>query len=128
MKKLITTLILLLMFSSPSYAKWTKVVTDVGGNTFYLDFERIRKVDGFVYWWQLTDFLKPNQYGHFSGKSYRQGDCKSFRWKILSWSLHKEPMGGGTGYTPPVPKEHKDWKYPPPDTVDETILTKVCSR
>ena len=62
MKKL--TLILSLMFivtlSSPSYAEWKNVGTiGGGGDTFYIDLERIRKVDGFVYYWVLTDYLMP---------------------------------------------------------------------
>ena len=61
-------------------------------NTFYVDFERIREVDGYVYYWTLTDFLKPNKYGVWSGKIYNQGDCKLFREKRLSFSYHKEPM------------------------------------
>jgi hypothetical protein len=51
---------------------------DVEGNTHYVDFERIKKHDGYVYWWDLTDLLKPNEYGILSGKAYKQGDCKSF--------------------------------------------------
>ncbi len=97
-----------------------------GGNTFYVDFERIRKHDGFVYWWELGDYLKPSPNGYLSGKVYKQGDCKLFRLKTLSGSFHKEPMGGGTGdsHSPKNP----EWKYPPPNSSMETILKSVCSR
>ena len=64
----------ILMFSSPSYSEWTKIGKSVIGNTFYVDFEGIRKHDGFVYWWVLIDYLKPNEYGKLSGKRYHQGD------------------------------------------------------
>jgi hypothetical protein len=110
-------------FSSPSYAEWEKV--DEGGeNTFYVDFERIRKHDGFVYWWELGDYLKP-QMGYLSVKSYNQGDCKLFRLKVLSYSWHKEPMGGGTGITVNIPD---NWRYPNPKSIDEYKLKSVCSR
>ena len=36
-------------------------------------------------------------YGILSGKGYRQGDCQLFRFKNLSFSFHKRPMGEGTG-------------------------------
>ena len=53
------------MFSSPSYSKWTMVSEGIdssnSGDTFYVDFERIRKHGGYVYWWDLTDFLKPKE-------------------------------------------------------------------
>ena len=99
---------------------------NVDGDTFYVDFDRIRKHDGYVYWWDLTDYLKPAETGTLSAKAYVQGDCKLFRFKALSFSFHKEPMGGGTGdsYNP----ENPEWDYPPPDSAMETKLKSVCSR
>ena len=113
-----------LMFSSPSYAKWTKVGENQMG-TMYVNVERIRKVDGYVYYWYLTDYLKPI-HGDLSGKIYQQGDCKLFRYKNLSYSFHKEPMGGGTGDVQEPVK--KGWRYPPPNSSMEIILKQVCSR
>jgi hypothetical protein len=114
------------MFSSSSYAEWTKVSENVNGNTFYVDYERIRKHDGYVYWWELLDYLKPTSTGRLSGKTYNQGDCKLFRLKILSYSFHNEPMGGGTGDTGNVPDE--GWDYPSPDSSVEEVLQSVCNR
>ena len=113
------------MFSSSSYAGWTKVGESVSGNTFYVDFERIRKHDGYVYWWELIDFLKPTS-GMLSGEIYKQGDCKLFRLKRLSVSFHNEPMGGGTGET--VNEPDKEWRYPSPNSIKEVILKQVCNR
>ena len=133
MKKLtiLTTLIFSLMFSSTSFAEWTKVVEGRGGSnigdTFYVDFGRIKKNDGYVYFWTLSDYLKPNQ-GYMSDKKYNQGDCKLFRFKGLGLFLHKEPMGSGTGELMTIPKKYKVWIYPPPNSVFEPILKEVCSR
>jgi hypothetical protein len=113
------------MFSSSSYAGWTIVEESVDGNTFYVDFERIRKHDGYVYWWQLTDYLRPIVGGYLSSKIYKQGDCKLFRFKGLSYSHHKEPMGGGTGG---INTPTQDWTYPSPTSSGETILKSVCNR
>ena len=130
MKKL--TLILSLMFmvtlSSPSYAKWTKVDEGVDGDTYYVDFKRIRKHGGFVYYWVLSDYLKTTPYGDLSTKVYSQGDCQLFRENILSFSFHKEPMGGGSGYIQEPVKEYQGWKNPPPNSVNETILKAVCAQ
>ena len=113
-------------FSSPSFAGWTEVGKNVDGTTFYVDFERIRKHDGFVYYWVLQDYLKPLKTGTLSFKMYNQGDCKLFRYKILSFSYHKEPMGGGTAEVDNVPD--KEWTYPSPNSPSKVILKKVCSR
>ena len=129
MRNLLTifTLIFTVMFSSPSYSEWTKVGKTTSGQTHYVDFERIRKHDGYVYYWFLGDFLKPDKQGELSGKIYYQGDCKLFRFKSLSYSFHKEPMGQGTPSTSSN-QPYKEWTYPPPNSAGETILKKVCSR
>jgi hypothetical protein len=128
MKKLLlilTLLFSLLMFSLPSYAKWTKV-SEGAAKIQYVDFERIREHDGHVYFWQLQDYLKPTKYGILSGKIYNQADCKLFRYKSLSSVVHKKPMGRGWWRT--SPQKRPEWKYPLPGSSGEIILKKVCSR
>ena len=119
------------MFSSPSYAEWKRVSVNVKGNvtgsTFYVDFERIRKHGGYVYFWQLTDLLKRDKYGDLSELNYKQGDCNLFRYKILSGSFFKEPMGGGSPQTATL--KNPKWKYPRPNSSGgEVTLKSVCSR
>ncbi len=128
MKKLI--FVGLLIFSSPSYTEWTEVVQGKGGSTFHIDFDRIRKVDGYVYYWLLHDYLKPDEkipyrFVGSSVKTYIQGDCRLFRYKALSYDLYKKPMGDGVSTTDNIPD--KDWRYPIPDSVDEGTLISVCN-
>jgi len=120
----ITILVFTLMLSSTTFADWTKVGENKNG-AHYVDFERIQKVDGFVYYWELGDYLKPNKDGDLSFEVHKQGDCKLFRSKVLSFSFYKVPMGGGTGtpYTPP-----DKWTYPSPVSSSEVILKLACSR
>ena len=113
------------MFSSTSFADWTEASESVDGDTYFVDFERIRKHGGYVYFWMLGDYLKPTETGILSDKVYLQGDCELFRFKFLSFSFHKEPMGGGTGEIDNKPD--KDWTYPTPNSVDEFILKTVCA-
>ena len=53
-------LIFTLLVSSPSYAEWTEVGSTAIGETFDLDYERVRKHDGYVFFCNMTDYLKPN--------------------------------------------------------------------
>jgi hypothetical protein len=122
----ITLFISTLMFASPAYADWEAVAEGDDGTIFYVDFDRMRKNDGYVYWWDLSDYLKPSEYGTLSYKMYRQGDCEMFRFKRLSGISYKQPMGEGSGetYSPPNP----EWSYPSPNSNIEKILKRVCSR
>ena len=128
MKKL--TLILSLVFtvtlSSPSYADWEASVKHPLA-TSYLDFDRIRKVDGYVYYWVLGDYLKPITGMYLSSKIYHQGDCKLFRFKFLSSTFFTQPMGEGIGETKNLPYKMRDWRYPQPKSHHEYNLQKVCN-
>ena len=126
MIRTLLTVLFLTVLSTPGFADWTKVDVSVTGNTYYVDFERIRKHDGYVYYWTLSDLLKPTENGNLSYQSYKQGDCKLFRYMNLSFSFHKEPMGGGTGDVQEPVKQSQGWKHPPPISVSETILKSVC--
>jgi len=127
MKKLILILLFsTVMFSSTSYALWAGVGESETG-TFYLDYERIRKHDGYVYYWNLTDYKKAHASGIWSSKVYYQGDCKLFRIKRLSSSYHTQLGGDGTSdITHNVPD--KEWTYPSPNSADEVILKEVCNQ
>ena len=128
MKILIFTFALLFstaLFPTSSQAEWTKVIENTDGTTHYVDFERIRKHDGFIYYWDLIDLLKPDGHGNMSYKTYNQGDCNLFRFKHLSISLYKEPMVSGTGRTFPL---NDDWKYPSTNSLGETKLNLVCNK
>ena len=118
-----TTLIFTVMFSSTSFGEWKEVDVNMVG-TFYVDFERIKKHDGYVYYWNLFDYLKPTEYGDLSSKVYLQGDCKLFRFMYLSYSFHKEPMGGGIANNLSSPPDK--WEYPLPNSTGERVLKKVC--
>ncbi|MDC0421873.1 hypothetical protein OAN06_02940 [Hellea sp.] len=113
-----------LMFASPAYADWVKLGEGASGNTYYVDFDRMRTNGGYVYYWQLTDFVKPKKNGTLSIKQYEQGDCEVFGIKGLSGMYYKQPMGEGSGelYSPSNP----EWIYPSPNSAAETILKLVC--
>ena len=91
-----------------------------------MDYEGISKHGGYVYYWYLSDYLKPS-YGDLSDKTYAQGDCDTFRYKWLSLNWHKEPMGGGTAEVQNPRKKNSGWKYPSPNSSNETILKSVCA-
>jgi hypothetical protein len=127
MKK--TTLLALafsVMFSSPSYAEWTKTIKSVSGNTFYVDFETIRKHDGFLYSWELIDRPKQSEYGDWSAKIYKQNDCKLFRTKVLHFIHHKLPMGQDNGEASSI--KSPEWEFVSPSSVNGKILKAVCNR
>ena len=127
MNNLIRILIIILsvvMFSSKSFSKWTETfMIGKGEAIHYIDFDRIRKKNGYVYWWSLIDFSKPNK-GILSIMGYAQGDCKMYRRKVLSIVTYKKNMGRGTSKT--YDGDDK-WIYPRPKTAHEDALKRLCN-
>ena len=126
MKTLLLTIALLVGSLSVSNAEWTKVSETVHGNILYVDFKRIRKNNGLIYYWSLTNYLKPTEFGDMSAKIYSQADCNKFRTQVLSASFYKQPNGveqSTESFSPPP-----QWDYPPPNSASEFLLKKVCGR
>ena len=96
------------------------------GNIYYVDFERLKKHNGFIYYWSLIDLLKPDKWGDVSYIFYHQGDCTLFRQMELTSSGHNQPMGAGTISS--ATHKNPKWTYPLPNSVAETKLKSVCSR
>jgi hypothetical protein len=120
----ILTLLFSLTITSVSYAEWTLTAEEkVSGDSYYVDFERIRKADGYHYFWMLVDLVKPDEYGDLSIKNYRQVDCKSFRFKDLQFEGFKASMGAGSGKSYEIEEK---WYYPNPNSVNEIVLNYVC--
>ena len=70
--------------------------------------------------------MTPSETEMLSAKLYIQGDCKLLRAKGLSFSFHKEPMGGGSGDVLEPVEMMQGWKRPAPETVDNILLKIVC--
>lgn len=95
------------------------------GDTVYVDFDRIRKVNGLVYYWRLADLLEPDSTGTLSTKSYSKADCDTMREMQLSFSYYNLPMAEGTaeGTFTPDP----EWLYVQPNSLLEITLNAVCA-
>ena len=99
------------------------VELDSGERQHFTIEDLIKKHGGYVYFWEMTDYLKPSDNGTLSGKMYKQGDCGMVRFKDLSFSYYKQPMGRGSGRTLTPPDT---WDYPSPGTVSIFILDYAC--
>ena len=112
MKKLLL-LIFSLLISTSSFAEsskfqwvdmeWTngQWSTDnrrqISRNTFlnYVDKSSFKYNQGMVYWWSLTDYIKPTKDGFMSYKYFNEGDCKNNRLRTLTMLAYREPLAIG---------------------------------
>ena len=127
MRKITPILFLTLFFTSTcastSSAKWTRLFENSQG-TAYVDFERIREKNGYVYFWSLVDYLKTTGQGFLSSKAHIKGDCSLFRVQTLRYVHYTKPMGRNNGKSSEL--KSLEWRYPPPISLMEITLRSVC--
>jgi hypothetical protein len=122
-KKLLI-LLFSLLISFNSYGEWEEVGESPAGNTYYINTDTIKEHNGYVYYWVLDDYLKPDKYGDMSVKTYVQGDCGVNRFKWLSFIYYKQPMGEESVKT--EEPNNTDWIYRPPESIGGGLLKYVC--
>ena len=98
MKKLLV-LLFSLLISFNSYGEWVKLFDSQNGDSYYLDYSKIKEHNGYVYWWYLDDYLTPSIYGDMSAVMYHQSDCAMQQTKYLSYIFYEQPMGNGSSTT-----------------------------
>ena len=124
---IITLLFATQIFTSNSYAEWTKYGNDIEGYTFYVDFNTMRKKNDNVYIWTLVDFPRPNTKNESSATTLLQADCELFRYKLLSQSYFRESKGKGKK-TRIENSNNPKWKFAEPNTLNYLTLELVCNK
>lgn len=118
--------LLFFVFLSEARAIWTKVTESSNGQSFYVDMENIKEDRGFVYFWELIDYNKKDEYGDKSAKIYIEGDCINFKFKWIKLSYHKDKMGKDYAKVQIPSNIVSDWQYPVQNSTSMAILDFVC--
>jgi len=119
-------LVSLLTFSLHSNGEWTYVMENINGTEYYIDFDRFKKRDNYVYTWVLRNYLEPDQLGELSTFQFEKIHCgipkKS---KVFRTTSCDDNVGKGK-----CESHHREteWRYPNPDSVMEEIIDLVCSQ
>ena len=126
MNLLLTLSIILItsIITKDAFSEWKLVSKASDGNEYYVDHDKTRVVNEYVFYWYLSNFVKPIK-GIKSASNFAQGDCKLMRFKRVSIKVFKKPMGqellGSRAHT------QKDWDYPRSNSSMENILKSVCN-
>ena len=122
------TILFSMIFTFPSYGEWVKVAKINSGDDLYVNLEEIRIQKQIRYAWRLSNYIEPME-GYLSSKVYLKVDCELFRYKKLSASFHKQPMGKGEGRVFDISQypEHTVWYYPSPNAGDHFIVKSICN-
>ena len=115
------------MFSTSLYAEWIHITNSENGDVYFVDDERLKKIDGYIHFWLLRDFPKEDEFGDKSNKAYLQLDCDYPRLRTLSFISNSESMGKGEVTTMKDFKEEDlEWIYPPPKSNFDLVANFLC--
>ena len=118
-------LIVSLLFSTSLAAEWTWVASNIDKSSFYIDFKKVREVDGYLYAWLLGNHVSPDEFGFFSYASYHQVDCELQRSKTLAEIRYEQPMARGFAKNRHTAKNPK-WFDAPPNSVIKVVSNMIC--
>ena len=125
MKKIpIFILISFCFFFSSAFGEMKKVAENIHGSTYYVDFSSIKKKSGYVYFWGLVNYGKPQPTGTKSLKYFYELDCELMRYKFLT--DHAYTGYNGTGEVKINNTPDKEWNYNAPDSVGYITNKTVC--
>jgi hypothetical protein len=119
-------LALVILFAPPVWAGWTFVTQDVDGNSFFIDFETLRKEGNLRKVWGKTELSKVNKFDWSSTRQRNEFDCKNETKTILSVSAFSK--GNLQGEKLFDANKITDKEDVAPDSVDWSILKLVCSK
>jgi hypothetical protein len=124
MKKLLVILTSLLLLNSSSvFADW-EYIGKTKKHNWYIDYQSIQENNGYYNFYILTDLFEPDKDGDLSYAGYRKVDCRESRYMILSEFYYSKKMGKGKLTTNPI--KNPEWQYPPPGSVNQTVLRALC--
>jgi hypothetical protein len=119
-------LALLMLFAPPAWAGWTFVTQDVNENSFFLDFETLRKDGNLRKVWQKVELAKANKFEWVSTRQRNEFDCKNETKTILSVAAFSK--GNLQGENLFDANKITDKEDVAPSSVDWKILKLVCSK
>jgi len=115
---------LVMLIASPAWAEWVEVTRSVNGNVIYIDPATIRKEGNRRKVWGITDLSKVGTSGEMSRKYRKEYDCKDERSRILTIAIYSQAMGDGD--VKGNDNIASEWQEIAPETVDESVLKRVC--
>ena len=123
-------LALVMLVNFPVMANWELVSENQNGQTFFVDFQTLRKDGNRVKFWRLLNYPKPldiKGLNILSLRSRTEVDCKEETSRILTLTAHSQQYASGSELWTETPDElDNKWTYTVPNSTMWIILQKVC--
>jgi len=126
---IISIIIFNVIYSSTSFAE-LKNVAGNSSNTYYIETKSIKKSNGYIYYWVVNDYTKPDKFGDLSSQNLYETDCKvPLKMKRLAGMFYNGPMATNETTTTlnAAQIEMQTDLYAPPGSISELLIDFVCN-
>jgi hypothetical protein len=124
MKKLLV-LLISLMISFNSFGEWS-FISQGKVDEYYVDFDKISKNNGYVYYWTLTNFPSPPYAEGKSSLEFYEVSCNPpIKQRRKAYYFYNSTMGKGK-MSPVFDTSTGPWEYKIPGSIREKLLEAVC--
>lgn len=106
---------------------WTKVIQGKNGYDFYIDINTIENNNNIIFFWQLINYKKKDEYGDMSAKIYIKGDCNNFKFKWLKVAYHKLLMAKDKIQAEKPSDIVAGWQAALPKSTSYAVINYACS-
>ena len=122
----ITIMSLICNVSKAESQLWSKVIQGKNGYDFYVDIQTIQNYNNIIFFWQLINYKKKDEYGDMSAKIYIKGNCKNFQFKWLKVAYHKLLMAKDQVQEKKPSDIVAGWQSALPDSTSYAVIDYVC--
>ena len=135
MKRIILVLVIILISTNTLHAKefnWTDKMKTISEDTeFYIDKKSIRRVENYVYYWSLANYLKYKEGENTDIKSvisFHRIDCNDMGYQIILMSFYGKYMGRGENLTHFIdPDTEEEKRFHPKNSISHKRHEKLCN-
>lgn len=106
---------------------WTKVIQGKNGYDFYVDIKTITDNSNIIFFWQLINYNKKDEYGDMSAKIYIKGNCKNLQFKWLKLAYHKLLMAKDKVQAKKPSDIVKGWQVAVPGSTSYAVINYACN-
>jgi hypothetical protein len=108
-----------------------KVEDELGSTEFYIDKKSIKKIDNYVYYWTLANYLKYDPGENKEVKSviaFNRIDCDDMGYQIVLMSIYDDYNGKGGNLAHLIdPDTEEEKRYDPENSISYQRHKKICN-
>ncbi len=124
-----------MIFTLNCWGGWSAVSKNTSDSTYYLDVDKVKQTENYIYLWYLIDYLEPiiDHPEYFaqdvmSETHYIKINCNKIIFQRLKVILYGASMASGELKNDLIPTDNKNWNQVSNGTAFQAVIETVCGK